>query len=70
MPTNSAQSNVAQISHPSNNNRVMVNKEVNAQEEGILDKAKTSKAQETRPSPSNSPSLKLDPLNLPLPLQL
>ena len=38
------------MSHPSNNNRVMVNEEVDDEEETVADEAVTSKAQETRPS--------------------
>ena len=66
MPTSSAWSNVAQTSHPLSNNRVMVNKEVNTQEDAMVDKAATNRVRETRPSPSNNPSLRLGPLNLPL----
>ena len=52
------------MSHPSNNNRVMVNEVVDTAEEIVVDKAVTSRAQETRLSPSNKPSLSLAPLNL------
>ena len=55
---------VDRMSHPLNNNRVMVNKVVDVVEEIVLDKAKTSKARVTRLSPSNSPSLRLAPLSL------
>ena len=52
------------MSHPSNNNRVMVSEVVNTTEEIVVDKVITSRVLATRPSPSNSPSLRLDPLNL------
>ena len=60
------------MSHPLSNNRVMVNEVVDTGEGTVEDKAITSKALAIRPSPSNSLSLKLDPLNLLLlpPLQL
>ena len=58
------------MSHPLNSNRVMVSEVVDAKEETALDEAVTSKAQVIRPSPSNSPSLRLATLNLPLLSQL
>ena len=51
------------MSHPSNNNRVMVNEGVVAAEETALGVAGTSKAQETRPSLPSNLNLKLAPLN-------
>ena len=53
-----------QTSHPSNNNRVMVNEVVAAVEETALGEAGTSKARETRPSLPSSPNLRLALLNL------
>ena len=47
------------MSHPSNNNRVMVNEEVVAAEETALGVARTSKAQETRPSLPSKLNLRL-----------
>ena len=57
------------MSHPSNNNRVMVNEEVVVAEETALGVAGTSKARETRPSLPSSHNLRLAPPNnfLPLP---
>ena len=45
----------------------MVSEEANVEEEIVLGEAVTSKAQETRPSPSSSPSPRLVPLSLLLP---
>ena len=42
----------------------MANKVVNAEEGTMLDEVVTNKALEIRPSPSNSHSLRLAPLNL------
>ena len=51
------------MSHPLNNNRVMVNEEVAVTEEIVLGMAGTSKAQETRPSLPSKPNLRLVLLN-------
>ena len=51
------------MSHPSNNNRVMVNEEVVVAEGIVLGVAETSKARETRLSPPNNHNLRLVPLN-------
>ena len=59
----SALSSADLMSHPLNNNRVMVNRVVVVAEETVLGVAGTSKAQETRPSPPSRHNLRLVPLN-------
>ena len=51
------------MSHPSNNNRVMVNEEAADAEEIVLGVAETSKARETRPNLPSKLNLRPAPLN-------
>ena len=63
-PKSSVLLSAGQMSHPSNNNRVMVNEEVAVTKGIVLGVAEASKAQETRPSLPNNCNLRLALPNL------